>query len=275
MLIILGGGGYWYLEIYSPVQYAKAATTLWEQFEFALTEDPELTAVNFNDEKDYAGAMQILQRRLALAEKTRNELMALRPSRNMKEIHTDFLFVLDGYRLVTDDAVRRASFFADAVALTKIFQPDSSLFNSETATMRQYQDYFTSVVPRATSAGDTLFKEDLPPLHGDVSFIELKISWESVKPAFSTILSYILRHNPNMRMKGYSPIRPTQEETDAQNKLTTFGQMLDSVMRHNTTRGILSYSDIKNLGGITEEEFEARFKKLETAMENLKKKYGR
>lgn len=77
-----------------------------------------------------------------------------------------------------------------------------------------------------------------------------------------------------MRMKGYSPSRPTQEETDAQNKLTVFGQMLDSAMRQNTTRGILSYSGIKNLEGVTEEEFEARFKKLEEEMENLKKKYA-
>lgn len=274
ILIFLAGGGYWYLEIYSPVQYAKAATALWEQFEAAMTRDPELTAVNFNDEKDYAGALQILQRRLALAEKMRNELAVLRPSRNTKDIHADFLFVLDGYRLVSDDAVRRAEFFADAVALTKFFQPDSSLLNSETATMRQYQDYFTSAVPRATSAGDALFKEEPPPLHGDVSFAELKTGWGAVKPVFSVMLSYILKQNPDMRMKGYSPSRPTQEETDAQNKLTVFGQMLDSAMRQNTTRGILSYSGIKNLEGVTEEEFEARFKKLEEEMENLKKKYA-
>lgn len=273
ILIILAGGGYWYLEIYSPVQYAKAATALWEQFQTTTSRDPELTGVNFNNEKDYAGALQILQRRLALAEKIRDDLAALRVSRNMKEIHADLLFVMNGYLAVTTDAVRRATFFSNAVTLTKIFQPDPPPFDSETATIRQYQDYFTSVFPRATSAGDTLFSEEPPSLHGDVSFIELKARWEAVKPAFSTILSYILKQNPDKRMKGYSPVRPTQEETDAQNKLSAFGQMLDSAMRQNTTRGILSYSSINNIGGVTEEEFEARLKKLETEMEDVKKTY--
>lgn len=272
VFLILGGGGYWYLEIYMPIQYGKAASALWEQFETAMTRDPELTAVNFNDEKDYVGALQILRRRLEAAEKTRNELILLRSSRTTQGIHGDFLFVLEGYLAVTADAVRRAEFFADAVTLTKIFQPDPPSLNSEIATMRQYQDYFTSAVPRATSAGDALFTEEPPPLHGDVSFAELKTSWESVKPAFGTMLSYILKQNSAMRMKGYSPSRPTQEETDAQNTLSVFGQMLDSAMRQNTTRGILSYSGIKNLGGITEEEFETRFKKLKTEMENLKNK---
>lgn len=273
LLAVLAGAIYWYLEIYSPVRYAKAVTALWEQFQFSMIEDSELTAVNFNDEKDYAGALRILGRRLEIAEKTRNGFLFLRPSRNMKEIHADLLFVTEGYLAVTADARRRAAFFADAVAFTKIFEPDSPPFDPGSATVRQFQDHFKSVFPAAIRAGDALFSEDPPPLHGDISFAKLKVSWEELKPALSIMLSYILKQNPEKRMQGYSPTRPTPEEDTAQNKLNSFGQKLDSAMRQNTTRGILSYSAISSLGGITEEEYEMRFKKVETEIENLKNKY--
>ena len=87
LLIILGlgGGGYWYLKVYQPGQFAKKLIVTYQDFQTSM----QNVATNQPDEASFK------KESLLVIEKTRTKLNELQPPEQMILFHKDFIAFLD------------------------------------------------------------------------------------------------------------------------------------------------------------------------------------
>lgn len=115
------GGIYYYTQIYQPKQYAKEAIPIYKDFQIGLVEIGSSPSV---PEQGPSDIVQIAQRHNDVVEKTRQKLNRLKPPRKMKQIHGDFLRLLDTLNTFTKEMTAYASFLEKILASGR---PEESL----------------------------------------------------------------------------------------------------------------------------------------------------
>lgn len=80
-----GGGGYWYLKVYQPGQFAKKLIVTYQDFQTSM----QNAATNQPDEASFK------KESLLVIENTRTKLNELQPPEQMMLIHKDFMAFLD------------------------------------------------------------------------------------------------------------------------------------------------------------------------------------
>lgn len=114
------GGIYYYAEIYQPKQYAQEAILIHKDFQVGLV---KIGSSPFVPAQSPSDILQIAQRHKDVVEKTREKLNKLKPPRKMKQIHGDFLRLLDTLNTFTSEMTALASSIESSLAVGR---PDKS-----------------------------------------------------------------------------------------------------------------------------------------------------
>ncbi len=267
----LGVGGYWYLAIYQPAEYAKALIQVNAEIEAAgdIFSTPELKG---ND--DYDGALLVLRQRKDFLEGFQEKFTSLNLPLLAKDgqIKEDVLRILEIMLVMNNDAEERALFFVKAKELHEVFE---LVPEQKGTTIGDVQEYVTEVINQAKEKSQTLFEttffektlfeKEPPELDGEVSFVQLKSAWEEALPAFDVILPFFLSQDPNLPATQNIPFPPAVEE--ANNKIQEFINLLKLVVQNNSAWDIVSH---RFTGDIFQEELDTRNARLQEAIDKLK-----
>ena len=273
IVILIVGGGYYYLEVYRSAQYAKVATPLFETVGQIIQQSP---SSKLRDKKDYAGAQVILKEREQVLAQAKEELSSFKlvPFKD-KQVHQDFLTVLDWFIAANKDAKKNAVFFETADKLWILIKPEVV---SENQTVGDYLNIWQDKLEPMQALAVNLFTEK-PPALDDASFSQLKTSWEYAILGYTVPLRYFQTQE---RSKLYRDaiqdltkdnLQPFLTEYDKQNldkiekSIDEFPRLLESTLIRGTAENILRSSSMPN---ISQKEFGEKAARLQKYFEKKK-----
>lgn len=265
VLILVGGGIYYYSEIYQPEKYAKAIIPIFEELDSKIQ-----TSQNqiLKDSKDYQGAIKVLQDQQAFLEKTRDKLDSLKPPRKMGQLHQDFQKALDLLIPASFDAQKITSFIIKANELYDILKPKDEPKDS---TVGEFVKFWEDRIAQAKIVAADLFQEK-PPKADMLQFDKLKSTWQETAEGYDAALNYLKRQDPNMLVSNVSEDSiPSEEKAKIRkvDKIDDFLPMLEDVARADA-ESLIKFSVITTLAG---EELNKLGSQVETGIKELKEKY--
>lgn len=268
--ILILGGGYYYLKVYRSAQYAKMATPLLETVRQTIQLSP---SSKLKDKNDYAGAQVLLKERQQVLTQAKDQLSSFKlvPLKD-KQVHEDFLTVLDWLITANNDAQKNVIFFETADKLWVLLKPEVA---PESQTVGDYLNIWQVKIEPMQALAVDLFEEK-PPALDDTSFNQLKTSWEYALLGYTIPLRYLQNQD---RSKLYSDVtrdftednlQPFLTEYDRENldqiekAIDEFPRLLESVLIKGTAENILRSASMPN---VAQEEFGARTKRLQKYFE--------
>lgn len=264
-LILSGGAGFYYFEVYRPAQYANAVIPLFENLKSQIQTSQRQV---LKESTDYQGAIKVLGDQQALFEKTKEELSSLKPPRKTGELHQDFSKVLDLLILASVDAQNITGFIIKAEKLYGILKPEDK---PKDPTVSQFVKFWEDRIAQAKIAALDLFQEK-PPKADQLKFDKLKSTWQETEEGYDAALNYLKRQDPNMLVSSVSADNiPEVEKAKIlkADKLDEFLSLLENVARADaeglikfTTTGVLDVEELNQLGS-----------KVDKSIEELKEKY--
>lgn len=271
--ILTLGGGYYYLEVYRSVQYAKIAIPLLETARQTIEQSPYL---KLKDKNDYAGAQVLLKEGEQVLVQAKEQLLSFKlvPFKD-KQVHQDFLTVLGWLIDANKDAQKNAVFFEIADKLWTLIKPEVT---PETQTVGDYLNIWQDRLEPIQSLAVNLFNEK-PPALDDTSFNQLKTSWEYAILGYTIPLRYLQTQD---RSKLYQDatrdltidnLQPFLTEYDRENldkienAIDEFPRLLESVLIKGTAENILRSASMPD---VSQEEFGERTKRLQKYFEKKK-----
>lgn len=90
-ILLIAGGTYWYLEIYQPKQFAQKIVVIYRDFQVGIR--------SVGSDQSLSGQDVMMERYKMATQEARAKLNAIKPPREMKSIHKDFLEFLDVFQL--------------------------------------------------------------------------------------------------------------------------------------------------------------------------------
>lgn len=271
--ILILGGGYYYLEVYRSAQYAKVATPLLETVRQTI-EQP--SSSKLKDKNDYGGAQVLLKEREQVLAQVREQLLAFKlvPFKD-KQVHKDFLTVLDWFISANQDAQKNVIFFETADKLWTLIKPEVA---PETQTLGDYLNIWQDKLEPMQALAVNLFNEK-PPALDDTSFSQLKTSWEDAILGYSIPLRYFQTQDRSRLYRDAlkdltkDNLQPFLTEYDRENldkiekAIDEFPRLLESVLIRGTAENILRSSSMPN---VSAEEFGEKTARLQKYFEKKK-----
>ncbi len=236
LILLVGGGGYWYLGIYQPSLYAESSVMLYKEWRDGEVQILDRVSIIAKEQGvyNYAAALETLKSLEDFLVQTQTKLSDLRPiflSGIEKQFDADFVEFLNKTIETVNSAENRTKFVAKAKEYEDIFSESS--VNAPTITgeqlapialrMKTSEEMWAEIevkIPKAKAIGDALFVEEFNRLNG-VSFAQLKSAWEETSPALDALA----------QTKG--------KDVNAARKLANFNNLIE-VVRLNGIYSLLS-----------------------------------
>ncbi|MEK7617136.1 MAG: hypothetical protein AAB414_03710 [Patescibacteria group bacterium] len=293
LLIIsfLGGGLYYYLEIYTPAQYAKAVISIYDEIKTQHLE------TNFQGTDDYEGLLAVLDEYSIIFSRMNDQLSQLKPSpigsvppfltsaKRSIQIHEDFTKILEVFisniGQAQEQAKKQSQFIVKAKELLLLLRPDLTEYPPKAVpegqgvtlppppnTVGEYLAVWESRISKAKVVAEDLFSE--PQDLGDVSFDELKSLWLETQQGYDALLPFLNKQEPKLTFYEVQKLTPEGDKAvfAKVDKIDEFLPMLESVLIRNNAENILKNSFIS-----TPPDFNLRTSRLEAAIKDLKAKY--
>ena len=239
-LLFAGTLGYYYFAVYDQERFAREISTFSQDFEKV---GQALNDTSVSGTTDYEGVIKITGRRKFFREEKKEDLTKSRPPllgpfRNLK---SDLNEVISTLIEVNTEAKSIASLMMSVFDLKDALEPKDNPFGQRTPTVKEVQDLFAGIIPEGQRKGDELFAKT-PPRLMEVSFEELKASWNKAKPALSKFLAYVESLDASTPLN----LSELNQPNDAQLKaaiedINTFGRLVDAAINKNSAYDILSY----------------------------------
>lgn len=237
VLLIFGGGGYWYVAIYQVRQYAEAAIPIyreWREGQYSILERSS-AIYEKKGAYDFSGAFAILKSLEEFLQQEQTNLSLLKPPLFgvTKQFHSDFLEFMDKNLETVSDAKRRAGFLIKARAYQDLFlDKTASPISMGSSAVNEIRARYESVFPKAKTLGNELFKEEIVRL-STISFSQLQVAWEDAFPVFDLLLTQVRVLNSNDPEAVKTFILSGQ-------KLENFNELIREVIRLNSVYDLLS-----------------------------------
>lgn len=273
VIILALGGGYYYLEVYRSAQYAKVATPLLETVRQTIQQSP---SSKLKDKNDYAGAQVLLKEREQVLAQVKEQLLSFKlvPFKD-KQVHEDFLTVLDWIIAANKDAQKSAVFFETADKLWTFIKPEVTPDNQ---TVGDYLNIWQGKLEPMQELAVDLFIEK-PPALDDAAFNELKTAWEYAILGYTIPIRYFQTQDLSKfyldatKDLTIDNLQPFLTEYDRQNAdkiekaIDEFPRLLESVLIRGTAENILRSASMPN---VSAEEFGVRTSRLQKYFEKKK-----
>lgn len=288
---VLGGGLYYYLEIYNPVQYAKAVIPIYDEIR------TQQVGMNFKGGGDYEGAVTTLNQYETSFTNWHNQLRVLNPSpisnlpsfltntKKSQQIQEDFTMILDFFISNIAGAKEKAHFMIKAKDLFLLLRPDLTEYPPKAVpagqgvplppppnTVGEYLTVWEGRISQAKVVAADLFSE--PQDLGEVSFEELKSLWLETEEGFDAVFSFLKTQDPNIPFSEVQKLIPKSEQAVylKVDKIDEFLPLFEKVLIRYSAENILKFQF--SADSSTQSEFNLRTGRLDVAIKDIKAKYS-
>ncbi len=276
LIVFLFGGGYWYAGIYQPAQFGEGFVAFYKKFQ-SSGDIMNFSAIK--NDRDFAGALDILIKRKQALTEQRDELMAIRPpllNGEMKDVRATFSMFFEQYLAANSEAESRAVFLANAMELLGVFDPIRSI-GKPPQNVGDYVLLIDSVMPRTRTIAKNLFENKIqnetPKLEGETSFEEMRSLWQDGLRGIDAVLSFAKTLSPEMPFNQFweDVGRADISDADLIQKFDQFISKLESATYDNEAYDLLSYRFYP--GFTSRENLRERFPDVETTVKKILEKY--
>lgn len=280
-VLAVGGGSFYYFQIYRPAQYARAIIGIYDR---ATTEGRTYGEETLNDGADYAGALEAIQHQRSLAERVRTELASRAPPPAMASISKTFEEFLELNFSAFADTEPKAEFFktaadfqAEMKKFTAVIQPPSQPAGPgpvrlpAAPTAGEVKAVWEETIPAMQLLGDALFKREVRGL-AEPSYIELEAAWKKAGPGLPVLLNIIRKIKPQERINAVPDYLSKVELTRTEEAFTDIGKFLDlleSALGKASAFDLVSFRSFPRQAELSERNF-----RLLQTIEGLRRDYG-
>lgn len=289
---LLGGGLYYYLEVYTPAQYAKAVIPLYDQIR-----TQQVGRGNPTGSDDYEDISRILNPYEASLTQANAKLSKLKPSpvtavpsfltntKRSQQIQEDFTKILELFLSNIAKANKQAQLMIKVKELILLLRPDLTEYPPKAvplgqgsplppppSTAGEFLTVWELRVPKAKVVAKDLFSE--PQDLGNVSFDELKSLWLETEQGFDAIIPFLKKQDPNLPISEAQKLVPENEKPlyDKVDKIDEFLPLLENLLIRNSAENILKFY-LFGPDSVEQSEFNSRAARLDAAIKDLKGKY--
>lgn len=242
-ILLVGGGSFYYFEIYQPRTYVASLLALYQQLEDVGLQ-PNTSSLK--DAADYAGGLAVLEKRIAVLESIQNELTRIHAPKRMTHIKKEFADYLDFTHAQHAHATSLTTFVKGASELQDAIKDVSGGVVSEEnkiVTIGDLQKFWGERIPKTKIIAEKLFSEELTEF-ANPSFAELKMLWEKTSPAFDMVLKKVKIVNQNLAINQidnfFTPSETAQLNTYSQN-LEEFIKQLGILIKRYSAYDLLTF----------------------------------
>lgn len=292
---LLGGGLYYFLEIYSPAQYAKAVVPIYDEIKSQnLRSGNSTRSDNYEDILIFLDEFQssLTQINVKLSNLKPSPIKSLPPflanTKRSQQIHEDFTkaleILLSNIDKSKEQFKKKAQFMVKAKQLILLLRPDLKTYPPPAVpagqgeplppppnTAGEFLSVWEGRIPQAKIVAQELFSE--PQDLGEVSFDELKLLWLETEQGFDVIIPFLKKQDPNLSLRDAQKLvlasdRPMYDKVD---KIDEFLPLLEKVLIKNSAENIIKSQFI--LDNDAQSELNLRTKRLDEAIKDIRKKY--
>ena len=261
VVIILLGGGAYYEFVYAPPVYSKAVLSVIKEFEAADREILQPESVS-----DPADKIVAVKQQSDFLKQAKDKLSRLNPPffGELRQFHNDLLGMIDFWLPDFSQQEEQIAFFGGILELETIFEPKH--LDQKTATMGDMQKHFENVFPKIRMRINEILSKEPSFEFKDVTFSEIKSTWEEAQSGFDVWLGFIKRLDPAHPLDGsVDGISPTKKEEAAVSKIIKFLDLVKKAAASNVqTSQLTSPSD---------EESDEREQRINKVIDKLREKY--
>ncbi|OHA09444.1 MAG: hypothetical protein A3B37_01945 [Candidatus Sungbacteria bacterium RIFCSPLOWO2_01_FULL_59_16] len=282
-VLAVGGGSFYYFQIYRPTQYARAIIRIYDA---AMAEGRAYGTSALKDSADYAGARDVIRKQRLLAEQVKGELALLDSPPAMTGVSRTFKEFLELNLAALAETEPRAEFLAAAAdfraemkKFTAVLQPELPSAPSGAParpptppTAGAVRLVWEEAIPHLQSFGSALVRKE-PSGLVDPSFTDLRQAWQKAEPGLSVLLAIIRKLNPQSSIatvpQNVSPEELKRSEA-AFADLGILSNLIERVLDKANATDLLSFRTFPRQAELSERAFE-----LYQTTENLRKRYDR
>ena len=280
-VLAVGGGSFYYFQIYQPTRYARAVIRIYDAM---MAEGMTSGRGALRDDADYAGALDVVRKQRLLAEQIKGELALLKPPPTMADSARAFENFLDMNLAAVASAELQATFFktaadfrAEMKKITAAIQPESQPTGAgqvrppPAPTAGAVRAVWEEAIPRLQSLGNALFTKAVSGF-SEPSYAELAAAWQKAGPGLPFLLDVIRKINPEARLNTI-PENLSKAELDrsgaAFGDIGKFSDLLNTALSKASAIDLLSLRAFSQQAELSELNFQ-----LMQTVEGLRGDYG-
>lgn len=269
----VGGGGFYYFEIYQPQTYAALLLSLYQKLEH-IGLQPDTSSLK--NKADYENTLTILEKRIGLLESIQNELARAQAPKRMESIKKEFADYVSSMQAQHVHAIQLASFITKGSELQnaiKSVYDNHALEQNNIKTVGDLQTFLGPRIDRIQTAATQLFNKEITE-RTNPSFAELSSLWKNASPIFDVIFKKIKTMSPNLPMSlARNLSTPSEaEQINAYNKhLEEFIKKLEHLITQYSAYDILVFHDSSH---ISSTEASERALEFYQRIQTLKEQYA-
>lgn len=272
-ILAVGGGSFYYFEIYQPRIYVTLLLSLYQKLE---QRGLQPNTSSLKDAADYESALKILEERIRLLQALQDELTRIQAPKRMADIEKEFADYLAFTQTQHVHAIPLASFIKEASELQDAIKNASGGFTPEhnkVVTMGDFQTFLDERIPHIQTVATKLFSKEITELTSP-SFSELKSLWQNASPTFDIVLKKVKGANPKLSMSQGGDLFTPQEtkQLNTYNKnLEEFVKKLEVLVKQYSAYDLLTFHGIPNISSMETSERALEFYQT---IQALKKQYA-
>lgn len=270
-VLAVGGGSFYYFEIYQPQTYVTLILSLYQKLE-NIGFQPNTPSLK--NETDYEHALKVLEERINLLGSIQGELAQIHTPKRMINVKKQFANYLDFVQAQHTHARRLTSFVGHAYQLQNAIQEihgDPTL-TQKIVTVGDFQKFWGEHVSNIKTLAGHMFNEEVTELTNP-SFIELRLLWEKAGPAFDLVLKKMKAANPNIPVSQVGNIFTPAEvkQLDQYSKhLEDFIKKLEALIKKYSAYDLLAF---RYFPDVSQAESSERVLTFYQIMQKLKEQY--
>lgn len=244
-ILAVGGGSFYYFEIYQPRTYVTLLLSLYQKLE---QRGLQPNTSSLKDAADYESALKVLEERIHLLQALQDELTRIQAPKRMADIKKEFADYLVFTQTQHVHAMQLASFLRQANELQDAIKQTYGGLASEqhkVTTMGDLQTFWGEHIPRMRTIAEKFFSKEITASTSP-SFAELKSLWGNASPAFDLVLKKVKTVNPDLPIGQagnlFTPVENKQLEKYSK-YLEEFTKKLEVLIKHYSAYDLLTFRD--------------------------------
>ena len=270
--ISIGGGSYYYFEMYQPRAYSVSVLSLYQKLENAGLQ-PDTSSLK--GATDYESALKVLDDRIGMLTSIKREVSGIKAPRRMVNFHEEFRGHIDFMLSQHEHAGRLGVVVKNANdvqrTIVALQSNESSPIQEKNAVVGDFQKMLGERVSHIQTSAKVFFsEEEKEPIKP--SFSELKSLWDGASPGFDLVLRKLHALNPRLPISQVNNMFTSFEQKQLEGynrKIEEFSKAIEDVVKQYSAYDLVAFRYYPNSTPTEASERALRFYQI---MQDLKQK---
>lgn len=280
VVAVLGGGYFYYRNVYQPKIYTRALVPLYESAgllggETALSGATPRGPIN---PLDYAGAAEHIATRAKKLHTARTEIATVKPpNAALAEFHASLLEVFDLAVRASKEAEERAQFFAKLLVLKEEMNSLRTIVSTPQANIHIVGDLKEAWLPHlraARTTGTDAFSKKIRAWGtSDAAIATIITLWDETAPDIDFLIETLGTFQNSVRVEEFGTLLTPEQSTRGEKGFRRIEQLIEIIGNLTTAQSAQTLLDISTVSGETQAAFSEKVYQTYREFEELKRRY--